>query len=102
MNREWSIGRAAVSKVVIYTVRVFFHDIAMQPSGDWTTSPHGGPVERIRVIPPQSQPFIEIPDEVRNLLDQCDDQVTPRASSSPMRQGTDLDGDARGALQPMR
>ena len=41
------------SYLPVFQVRVFFHDVVEYLNGtDWTAAMRGGPVERVRVIPP--------------------------------------------------
>ena len=37
--------------------------------------PPGSPVEKIRVIPPQSDRFYEIPEPVRNMINEVSDSI---------------------------
>jgi len=80
-------------------VRVFFHYVQEELGGNWTAAMRGGPVERIRVIPPGADRFAEIPDQVRKMLDQCDDQVYVTSIEFTDAAGTQWERDPRGALK---
>ncbi len=63
------------SDLPILDVRVFFHWVSERSDGTWTSANRGGPVERVRVIPPEHQGFVEMPEQIRTMTDEVNDQV---------------------------
>jgi hypothetical protein len=60
----------------------------------------GGPVEKIRVLPPQQDRFIEIPAQVRNMIKECDDRVYAVSIEFTDADGNRWERDPRRALVP--
>jgi hypothetical protein len=60
----------------------------------------GGPVERIRVLPPQQDRFVEIPQQVSDMLDQVNDNVYAVGIEFTDGAGNRWERDPRGALVP--
>jgi multidrug efflux pump subunit AcrA (membrane-fusion protein) len=57
------------SDLPIFDVRAFFFFVdEVQPGGSWRPVPRGGPVERIRVVPPHADSFVAIPDKVSGMF----------------------------------
>jgi len=79
-------------------VRTFFHYVQEEAGGDWTSSVRGGPVERVRVIAPGADQFVEIPDNVSKMIDQCDDQVYVTSIEFTDAAGTRWERGPRGGL----
>jgi uncharacterized membrane-anchored protein YhcB (DUF1043 family) len=63
------------SDLPILDVRVFFHWVSEQSDGTWTSVNRGGPVERVRVIAPEHQMFVEMPEQIRTMTAEVNDQV---------------------------
>jgi hypothetical protein len=84
----------------ILNVRVFFYSInAASPAAvAWEPVWRGGPPERIRVIPPESDRFVEIPDEIRE--DECNDRTYAVSIEFSDTAGVYWEPTARGALEP--
>jgi hypothetical protein len=94
----WGAFMRNASHLPAFQVRVFFHYAQEEPGGSWSTSMRGGPAERIRVIPPGDDRFVEIPDQVRKMIDQCDDQVYMTSIEFTDAIGVLWERDPRGEL----
>jgi hypothetical protein len=81
-------------------VRVCFYSIneASPATVEWEPVRRGGPPERIRVIPPESSRFVEIPDETRE--DECNDRTYAVSIEFSDTAGVYWERTARGALEP--
>lgn len=91
------------SPLPIYSARVLFHFVATDSpvSEQWQPIMRGGPPEYIRVIPPRSQKFIEIPDQVRDMIDDCNDNIYVVSVEFTDAAGSRWQRDARGALNSL-
>lgn len=89
------------SALPVLSVRVFFNYINAETavSEDWTPIMRGGPVSMIRVLPPRSERFVEIPDSVRNMIPECDDSVYAVSLEFIDASGNRWERDARGVLR---
>lgn len=97
----WGAWIRNASDLPVTDVRTFFHYIAeRQPGGDWDPSMRGGPVEKIRVMPPQKDRFVEIPPQVRNMINECNDSVYVVSIEFTDAAGSKWERDPRGALIP--
>lgn len=66
---EWGALIRNDSALPIFDLGVLFYYVdEVQPGGEWQLALRGGPVERIRVIPPQADRFVEIPEDVRGKI----------------------------------
>lgn len=90
------------SDLPILSTRVFFHFIATDTpaSAEWNPIQRGGPPERIRVIPPHSVRFVPIPEQIRTMIDKCDDSVYVVSIEFGDAAGNSWVRDPRGALIP--
>jgi hypothetical protein len=87
----------------VFDVRVFFHYVAEQwDHGDWESRMLGGPVERIRVLPPQDDRFVDMPKTVKDAappdLDGNNVVVSIEFTDAA---GNKWERDPRGALLPL-
>jgi hypothetical protein len=91
------------SDLPILGVRVFFHFIsADNPASEhWEPIMRGGPPERIRVIPPRHDKFVEIPATVRNMIHECSDEIYVVSIEFTDAAGNRWERDARGALKAL-
>jgi len=97
----WGAIIRNASDLPILDVRTFFNYIAEKwQGGDWEPVMRGGPVEKIRVLPPQQDRFIEIPAQVRNMIKECDDSVYAVSIEFTDADGNRWERDPRGALVP--
>ncbi len=69
-------------------------------AGDWEPVFRGSPPEKIRVIPPQSDRFYEIPEQIRTMMDQVDDTLYVVSIEFTDAAGNRWERDPRGALIP--
>jgi hypothetical protein len=97
----WGAIIRNASDLPILDVRTFFNYIAEKwQGGDWEPVMRGGPVEKIRVLPPLQDRFIEIPAQVRNMIKECDDSVYAVSIEFTDADGNRWERDPRGALVP--
>jgi hypothetical protein len=98
---QWGAFIGNSSDLPILNVRVFFHFIAADSpaSEEWNPIMRGGPPSRIRVLPPQSQRFVEIPESVRNMIDQVGDDIYVVSIEFTDVAGNRWERDPRGALR---
>lgn len=76
MPDVWGAIIRNASGLPIYNVRAAFHYINDRANfREWATVEQGTSPERIRVLPPGQEAFIEIPPDVRNQLIECSDKV---------------------------
>lgn len=78
----WGAFLRNASLLPVFDVRVFFHFVQQLSSGgvgarglSWYPIDRGGPIEPIRVLPPDERRFVEIPEEIRTMSDRCDAQT---------------------------
>jgi hypothetical protein len=97
---DWGAVIRNGSDSPILNVRVFFYSInaASPTTVAWEPVLRGGPPERIRVIPPESDRFVEIPDEIRE--DECNDRTYAVSIEFSDTAGVYWERTARGALEP--
>jgi len=98
---RWGAFIRNESALPVLSVRVFFSYIHAETavSEDWTPIMRGGPVSMIRVLPPRSEQFVEIPDSVRKMIDQCDADTYAVSLEFMDAAGVRWERDARGALK---
>jgi len=95
----WGAIIRNASDLPILDVRTFFNYIAEKwPGGDWEPVPRGGPIEKIRVLPPQEDRFVEIPERVQNQMDAVSDSVYAVSIEFTDAAGNRWERDPRGAL----
>jgi nitrogen fixation protein FixH len=89
------------SALPVLSVRVFFHYIQADTavSEDWTPIIRGGPVSMIRVLPPRSEQFVEIPYSVRNMISECNENTYAVSLEFMDAAENRWERDARGALK---
>jgi hypothetical protein len=89
------------SGLPVYEVRTSFHYIQEPVKGlPWTPVSQGVSTERVRVLPPRSEQFIQIPPEVRNQLPECSDEVYAAGITFTDAAGNRWERDPKGALHP--
>jgi len=97
----WGAIIRNASDLPILDVRVSFHYIQEKwPGGDWEPVLRGSPPEKIRVIPPRTDRFYEIPEQVRGMIDQVDDSIYVVSIEFTDAAGSRWERDPRGALLP--
>jgi multidrug efflux pump subunit AcrA (membrane-fusion protein) len=73
-GKTWAAQIRNASELPILDVRTFFHYVAEKwQGGDWDSRMLGGPVERIRVLPPQQDRFVAIPENVWSQMTDVSD-----------------------------
>ncbi len=89
------------SALPVLSLRVFFNYINSETavSEDWTPVMRGGPVSMIRVMPPRSEHFVEIPVSVRRMINECDESIYAVSLEFMDAAGNRWERDARGALK---
>ncbi len=64
-GKLWAALIRNASDLPILDVRIFFHYVAEKwQGGDWEPQMLGGPMERIRTLPPHEERFVAIPENV--------------------------------------
>jgi hypothetical protein len=110
MDVSWVDGENAWGAVVrndsdlpVLSVRVFFHYIQAlsTASEEWEPVNRGGPLDRIRVVPPRSEKFIAIPDQVKNIVDKCNADTYAVGIQFTDAAGNRWERNARGSLEAM-
>jgi hypothetical protein len=87
------------SDLPVIDVRVRFYYIAERsPGGEWEPVLRGSPPERIRVVPPQSDRFFPIPEQVMSMMDQVSDDIYAAGVWFTDAAGNQWERDPRGAL----
>lgn len=100
-HHTWGALIRNESALPVLSVRVFFNYIHAETavSEDWKPIMRGGPVSMIRVLPPRSEQFVEIPDSVRTMIDQHDESTYAVSLEFMDAAGIRWERDARGALK---
>jgi|ERR1039457_2927237 hypothetical protein len=90
------------SDLPILNVRVFFHFIQSESPGavEWRPIFRGGPTGRIRVIPPRSENFVQIPESIENMIDDCNADIYVVSIDFSDTEGNCWERNAHGALIP--
>jgi hypothetical protein len=97
----WGACIRNASDLPVLDVRTFFHYVAEKwAGGDWEPQIRGGPIQKIRVIPPQADRFVAIPEQLRNMIDQVDDSIYVVSIEFTDAAGNRWERDPRGALVP--
>lgn len=91
------------SALPILSVAVSFHFIAAdsRSSEAWQPAYRGGIPERIRILPPHAERFAEIPPDIRNKIDTCDDNTYVVSIEFTDAAGNRWERDPRGALSAL-
>lgn len=99
---EWGALIRNDSGLPIVNTRVSFHFVAADSpaSLNWKPIFRGGPPERIRVIPPHSERFVRIPEDIRRQIKACDDTVYVVSIEFGDAAGNYWERNPRGALIP--
>jgi hypothetical protein len=100
-GKTWAGHIRNASDLPIFDVRTFFHYVAEKwHGGDWDPQMLGGPVEKIRVLPPQQDRFVPIPENVWSQM--TDVSVNSHVVSIEFTDaaGNHWERDPRGALVP--
>jgi hypothetical protein len=102
--RNMSVWGAIIrnaSGLPVTDVRTFFHYIAEKwPGGDWEPQDRGGPIEKIRVLPPQQDRFVPIPSQIASQMDQVSDSIYVVSIEFTDAAGNHWERDPRGGLNP--
>jgi hypothetical protein len=61
----------------------------------------GGPPERIRVLPPDSEKLVAIPESIRDMINECNDDVYAVSIEFIDAAGNRWERNARGSLEPL-
>jgi hypothetical protein len=97
----WGARIRNASDLPIFDVRTFFHYIQeTQPGGDWAPVMRGATMEKLRVFPPDTDCFVEIPEDVRNQIDEVSDSIYVVSIEFTDAAGNHWERDPRGALIP--
>jgi hypothetical protein len=99
-SRRWGAFIRNDSDLPIHAVRIFFHYIEEEPGGDWKPILRDGPVERLRLIPPQHDEFVEIPREIAQMVNDIADDMYAVSIEFTDAAGNKWERDPRGALLP--
>lgn len=96
----WGAWIRNESTLPVLSVRVFNYIHAETAvSEDWAPVMRGGPVSMIRVMPPRSERFVEIPAQVKKMIDKCDDSIYAVSLEFMDAAGIRWERDARGLLK---
>jgi hypothetical protein len=108
-RQEWGAFVRNASLLPVFDVRVFFHFVQELSSGglgarglSWYPIDRGGPIEPIRVLPPDARRFVEIPAEIRTMSDRCDAQTYVVAIHFTDAAGIRWVRDGRGELADVK
>ena len=78
----WGAFIRNASLLPVFDVRVSFYFVQeLGPNRvdsrglSWYPVDRGGPIEPIRVVPPDERKFVEIPQSTREMIDQCNEQT---------------------------
>jgi hypothetical protein len=97
----WGAVIRNASDLPIFDVQVFFHYIhETRPGGDWAPVMRGATIEKILVFPPQSDRFVEIPEDVRDQIHEVNDKIYVVSIEFTDAAGNCWERDPRGALIP--
>jgi hypothetical protein len=87
------------SDLPVLDVRAFFHYVAEKwGGGDWEPRMLGGPLERIRILQPQEERFIQIPENVSGQMTDISDSNYVVSIEFTDAAGNRWERDPRGAL----
>lgn len=76
VDNVWGAAIRNASDLPIFDVRVIFYLVNDQRDGSpWTTDERYASVERFRVIPPEQIRHLELPQRIRAMADECNDDV---------------------------
>ena len=98
-KRAWGAVIRNASDLPVLDVRTFFHYVAERwQGGDWDPQTLGGPVERIRVLPPQADRFVIVPDNVRSQMNAISDSTYVVSIEFTDAAGNHWERNPRGAI----
>jgi hypothetical protein len=101
-DKTWAAVIRNASELPILDVRTFFHYVAEKwQGGDWDTRPLGGPTERIRVLPPQQDRPVWIPENVWSQMTEVSDNNYVVSIEFTDAAGNRWERNSRGALNPL-
>jgi hypothetical protein len=73
---SWGALVRNASELPVFDIRIFFYWVNDRHDGsEWTTEQRYASVERFRVIPPEQTRYLELPDRVRSMANECNDDV---------------------------
>jgi len=97
----WGARVCNDSSLPVVDVRTFFNYVAEKPTeGDQEPRMLGGPAEKIRILPPHADRFVEIPEQVRNQMSEVSDSQYAVSIEFTDAAGNHWERDPRGALVP--
>jgi hypothetical protein len=95
----WGACIRNASGLPIRDVRTFFHSVDEKgEGGDWDSRALGGPVERIRVVPPGADCFVMVPRTIRGELGDITESAYVVSIEFVDAAGNHWERDPRGAL----
>jgi hypothetical protein len=98
----WGAMIRNASDLPVFGVQVSFYWIDEPTPGlGWTPIRQGSSTQILRVLPPQRERHVRIPEEVRSQMDQCSDDVYAVSIWFTDTAGNKWERDARGALNPL-
>lgn len=97
----WGARVRNASDLPVFDVRVFFQYVTEKwDHGDWEPRMLGGSVEKLRVLPPQEDRFVEIPTLIKGTAGGLDDSNCVVSIEFTDAYGSKWERDPRGALLP--
>jgi hypothetical protein len=99
----WGAYVRNASDLPVFDVKVCFHYVSEEPDhSSWAPHLLGGPVDKIRVIPPQDDRFAGMPKEVQDVAQpRLDDSNCVVSIEFTDAAGNKWERDPRGALLPL-
>ncbi len=95
----WGACIRNASGLPIRDVRTFFHSVDDKgESGDWDSRTLGGPVEKIRVVPPGADCFVMVPRNIRGHMGDITESAYVVSIEFVDAAGNEWERDPRGAL----
>lgn len=95
----WGACVRNASGLPIRDVRTFFHSVDEKgEGGDWDSQALGGPVERIRVVPPGADCFVMVPRNIRGHMGDITESAYVVSIEFVDAAGNQWERDPRGAL----
>ena len=95
----WGAFVRNASGLPIRDVRTFFHSVDERgEGGDWDSRELGGPVERVRVVPPGADCFVMVPRNIRGHMGDITESAYVVSIDFIDAAGNHWERDPRGAL----
>jgi hypothetical protein len=95
----WGAFVRNASGLPIRDVRTFFHSVDEKgEGGDWDSRELGGPVERVRVVPPGADCFVMVPRNIRGHMGDITESAYVVSIEFIDAAGNHWERDPRGAL----